>query len=107
MIIDHSFQGQTVQVPVGQVAELRLPENPTTGYRWAVTSAGDPSCNLAEQGYSAPLGPPGKGGEHVWRLTALAPGLCDIQLTYRRSFAPNAPGNSRFNVQVQVLPASR
>ena len=34
--IAEALMGQTVQVSVGQVAELRLKENPTTGYRYRI-----------------------------------------------------------------------
>ncbi len=102
MIIDQAYAGHQIQLSVGQVAELRLPENRTTGYRWTVTSADSPACSLAEEGFHVEPGPPGQGGEHVWRLTAAAPGSCDIQLTYRRSFAPDAPGNTVFTLHLRV-----
>jgi predicted secreted protein len=42
--VDQNFNGQTVDLPVGQVMELRLAENPTTGYRWTFVRDGKPVC---------------------------------------------------------------
>ncbi len=36
IVVDQSASGQTLDLPVGQVIELRLAENPTTGFRWTV-----------------------------------------------------------------------
>ena len=44
MVVDQSYSGQTLDLPFGQVMELRLAENPTTGYRWTFLSNGEPSC---------------------------------------------------------------
>ena len=102
MIIDQSYSGQQIQLTVGEVAELRLPENPTTGYRWAVTSAPNVGCSLTDGSFRAEPGPPGQGGLHIWQLTAVRPGTCDVQLTYRRRFAADTPGNSVFTLYVRV-----
>ena len=40
LIIGASDAGQTVELPVGQTMELRLEENPTTGFRWNVEASG-------------------------------------------------------------------
>jgi inhibitor of cysteine peptidase len=102
IIFDQNASGQVVDLPVGQVAELRLPENPTTGFRWAVTSAASPACRLTDEDFQGAPGLPGRGGPHIWQLTAVAPGECNIQLTCRRGFAPDAPGNTVFALHVRV-----
>ena len=62
--VDQNFDGQTVDLPVGQVMELRLAENPTTGYRWTFVANGKPVCVVVADRYERPSGPPGQGGEH-------------------------------------------
>ena len=51
MMIDASHSGQQVALQVGQAAELRLPENRTTGFRWFVVSDGGPACRLDDNGF--------------------------------------------------------
>jgi inhibitor of cysteine peptidase len=101
--VDQSVNGQTIDLPVGQVMELRLAENPTTGYRWTFVTDGKPVCVVVADQFQRPSGPPGAGGEHSWQIKGVAVGVCDIALRYGRSFEPNAPGKS-FDLHVHVTP---
>ncbi len=101
IIVDQTNSGQTVDLPVGQVMELRLAENPTTGYRWSFTADGTPTCAVLNDRFDRPGGPPGQGGQHTWQIKGVAVGNCDISMQYRRSFAPDAVAGS-FNLHVRV-----
>ena len=102
MMIDASHSGQQVALYVGQAAELRLPENPTTGFRWFVVADGGPACRLDDNGFHGADGPPGRGGEHVWGLVGVSAGACDLQLAYRRGFGAAAAGETGFALHVEV-----
>lgn len=52
--------GKTVRVPAGAVVELRLDENPTTGYRWTLPP--ETCCEMVEDRYE-----PQAGREEVGR----------------------------------------
>lgn len=101
--IDSSNAGQTVDMNVGQVAELRLAENATTGFRWKVTRDGGPSCQIkedfAEPGAQAR---PGQGGSHIWRISGVRPGVCELAMDYVRSWEPNAASANTFNIRIRV-----
>jgi|SRR5215469_18766939 len=101
--IDQNFNGQTVDLAAGQVMELRLKENPTTGYRWTFVTNGEPICVVVADQYQHPTGPPGQGGEHRWQIKGATVGDCTIALQYGRSFEPNAPMRE-FGVHVHVTP---
>ena len=101
MLVDDSYAGKTVNLPVGQVMELRLAENPTTGFRWSFVSKGEPVCVVVGDAYQAQGGPPGRGGEHEWRIEGAQVGECDIALDYRRSFEQAPPARS-FTLHVRV-----
>jgi inhibitor of cysteine peptidase len=101
IIIDQTHSGQTLDLPVGQVMEVRLAENPTTGYRWAVVANGAPACAVLNDRFERPAGPPGAGGEHMWQIKGIAAGECEIAMHYRRSFQPDAVGQS-FALHVRV-----
>jgi hypothetical protein len=72
--ISESFDGKTVDLSVGQVIELRLKENPTTGFRWQLRRDGTPACRITEDFIEpatterAPV--PGRGSTHVWHVVA-------------------------------------
>ncbi|MGO8919873.1 MAG: protease inhibitor I42 family protein [Stellaceae bacterium] len=100
--IDESFLDQTVRLPVGQVMELRLKENPTTGFRWSFAADSAPSCTVLCDVFVPRGNPPGAGGEHTWQIKAVREGTCDLRLVYRRSFEPSAEAAQSFTLHVQV-----
>ncbi len=66
---------------------LRLPSNPTTGYRWEVREAAAGQLRaLGPEVYSAPQGEAlvGAGGHSTWRFEAQEPGESMLSLTYQR-----------------------
>ena len=46
MTLDEHADGRTVDLRVGQELEIRLTENPTTGFRWQIESSGGPAGEL-------------------------------------------------------------
>lgn len=100
--IDESFLDQTVHLPVGQVMELRLKENPTTGFRWSFAADGTPSCTVVGDVFVPRGNPPGAGGEHTWQIKGVRSGVCDLRLVYRRPFEPSTEMAKSFTLRVQV-----
>ena len=103
IVIDQNNSGQTIDLPIGQVMELRLAENPTTGYRWTVVADGAPACVVVGDRCERPAGPPGQGGEHTWQIQGALVGECRIAMQYGRSFQPNSAAQS-FALHVRVTP---
>jgi inhibitor of cysteine peptidase len=88
-------------VQVGDVIEIRLSENPTTGYRWQFTA----SANLAlDTDAFRPVndGAIGTGGERVLRYRALEPGKASITAVYCRSWEAATP-QDRFAVEADIV----
>jgi inhibitor of cysteine peptidase len=101
IVVDQNQSGQTIDLPVGQVMELRLAENPTTGYRWTFATNGAPACLIVSDRFENAGGPPGQGGEHAWQIKGALVGECDVTMHYARSFQPDAPTRS-FALHVRV-----
>jgi inhibitor of cysteine peptidase len=105
LTLDESSNGQIVEASIGDTIEIRLPENPTTGFRWHLTSDGSPACGLVGDDFSAPPNqPPGKGGEHTWTFEAARAGECHIQLRSRRRWETSGERERTFRIQVRVRP---
>lgn len=103
LAIDATSAGQTLTLPVGQVLELRLAENPTTGFRWRFSSDGEPACRVVADSFEKGAeGLPGAGGTHVWTIKGVQAGTCEIALRYDRSWNAEAPPGRSFGVQVRV-----
>jgi len=100
--------GRTVEIPVGQTMEIRLPENPTTGFRWLMTVHCEPNCAILHEEFHPPARTiPGAGGERTWQVEAVAVGECDFELTYRKHRKPWANSNTsqrNFRVHIRVTP---
>ena len=101
IIVDQNASGQTIDLQVGQVMELRLAENPSTGFRWRLTSDGAPACVVVNDRFEGSPGPPGQGGQHTWEIRGAAAGDCDIAMQYRRP--PDTLAGS-FALHVRVTP---
>jgi len=100
--VDGSFLNQTICLPVGQMIELRLKENPTTGFKWSFVSDGGPSCAVIGDRFEQQNGPPGAGGEHAWQFKAVRAGKCHLELRYRRPYDPDVPPAQVFTLDIQV-----
>ena len=105
---DESFDGRTVELAANEFLEIVLAENPTTGFRWQFVEAGSPACILTEETYDPKgKGVPGQGGVHRWKFRAATPGVCKIQLAYRRAWEPEASPGRSFRLQVEVRKGAR
>lgn len=92
--------GAEIALAAGEVIELRLPENPTTGFRWALDGALTPGLSVLEERFEPPAsGRAGAGGVHVWRIAARAGGA--LALACRRGWGAGPPA-ARFAVTLRV-----
>lgn len=101
IVVTQNQTGQTIDMRVDEVIELRLPENPSTGFRWALTSPGAPVCAIVGDSFRLGGSAPGAPGEHRWEIRGVRPGTCDVSLAYRRGFDHVAPARS-FTLRLRV-----
>jgi len=88
-----------------QRLEIRLPSNPSTGYRWVLL---DPVPGMVKQvglrrepGQSTPLA--GAPGTEIWEFEGDTPGIGILQFEYRRTFEPpTVPPAQRAAFRVHV-----
>lgn len=98
--ITDQANGKTVVLEAGQTLVIRLPENPTTGYRWAVESSGAMRLDRDE---FFPIGTGvGAGGTRQQQWHTESSGKHQILLVLQRSWeAPNM-AIERFSLTVAV-----
>ena len=93
--------GGHVRLHVGDLLIVRLPENPTTGYRWQFT----PPAQLAPEGDSFnPVagGAVGAGGERLARFRAATLGQGRLQASHKRPWDPPSAAIGAFAIDVMV-----
>jgi len=100
--VDRSANNTQIPLTVGQTVEISLSENPTTGYRWELKTAGEPVCAARGDSFDAPPPGIGKSGTRRWRFEAVAQGTGDIELAYRRAWEQDKPPAETFRLTVRV-----
>jgi inhibitor of cysteine peptidase len=100
--------GRVVIVRVGDEVRVALPENASTGFRWAVDHVdGDVIEVLGEDAvYSsgATSGAVGSGGTAVFRFRARKRGSGELGLKHWRHWEGDASIIRRFSIQLKVQP---
>jgi inhibitor of cysteine peptidase len=93
----------TVDVQVGTQVSVRLPENPSTGYRWNADQVNDPLLSLAGSEFTqtAATGVGGAGTRTI-RLVARAAGVAHLALKNKRSWEPDSAAVGQFDVTLNI-----
>jgi inhibitor of cysteine peptidase len=95
---------RTVDLRVGESVRLTLPENATTGYRWALDRL---DRDVVEEAGSEPhpsRGAIGSGGNVTFDFTAKKAGSGEVALKYWRHFEGDASIVRRFSFRLNVQP---
>ncbi len=98
--------GASVSLAPGDSFEVRLRENPTTGYQWDLAEWDRAILEMTRDEFR-PAGvlQRGAGGEHVWEFVARTLGTLSLVLTYRRPGGSEVPANT-FSLRVSVTSAA-
>ena len=94
---------QTVALDQGQVVELSLTGNPTTGYSWSDAETPDQNV-LVETShfYISPSGAVGSGGAEHWVFRAVGAGTTQLNLVYSRPWEKSAPPAKTYSLAIGV-----
>jgi len=95
--------GTTVKMSVGDVFEVVLKGNPTTGYIWGVASPDKGILKqIGETKFEPDRNARGSGGNIILRFEAAKAGRISLRLIYHRPFEKNRPPIKTFEVKVTV-----
>ena len=103
LILSAKDSDSTQTIQTGQLLQITLDANPTTGYDWAVDGA--VPAPLVESGaprFTASSAAIGAGGTETWSFGARAAGQGKLKLKYWRSFEASTPPISTFQINVVV-----
>lgn len=101
MTLTEAEDGHEVVLAVGDELVVLLDENPTTGYRWAVTCA--EGFELAEDSYE-PAQPMafGSGGRRELHFRATAAGRAELELSHRQEWEGEGSARGHFRARALV-----
>src|ERR1017187_1509529 len=94
-----SNTGKSAEVRKGESFEISLPENPATGFRWKLTTAGKPVSTMIGESFRPGAGVGGEGNHSLGFRTTRA-GEGEIGMLLRRSW--KAPGESAQSFSLRV-----
>jgi inhibitor of cysteine peptidase len=102
-ILTAADNGTTIETRPGTRILVRLPENPTTGYRWT-PEQGDERviAPLSSEYATRPDAAVGGGGSAVLAFEARAPGEGTIRLKRWRDWEGEGSVRERYEVKVRV-----
>ena len=103
-VLTAADNGRTVELPVGDEVALHLPENATTGYRWAIDSADANLVDIKEGQYVSTSEKMGGGGEAQWLIKAKAPGAASIKLKRWRQWEGESSVVQRYEITLRISP---
>ena len=95
--------GATIDVRVGQAVIVNLPENATTGYRWAIEHVDPRRVEVREAEPQYPASAVGSGGRAQWLFLSRASGMTRITMKQWRPWEGDTSIVERFHVQLRIL----
>ncbi len=95
---------RTVELRVGESVRLTLPENATTGYRWAVDRVDQDVIEAGEPQSQYGGGAPGSAGQVSFDFKAKKAGSGEVALKYWRHFSGDGSIIKRFHFRLNVKP---
>lgn len=104
VLLGEADHGSVIEVLPGTRVLLRLPENPSTGYRWELEPFEPHVIELQADTYQAPPTlAPGAGGVRVFAFLARSGGRTVLlRLRLRRAWEPRGYAVKTFEVTLQV-----
>ena len=108
IVLTEQDKNKTLAVPVGKVFVIRLNENPTTGYVWAIDQQtellvlqnSDYESDVRPNEYGAVL--VGGGGKRSFTFVAQKSGMTTLKLKHWRSWEGDTSIVDTFNIPVQI-----
>lgn len=102
-IADEADNGQTVTMAAGDVLQVMLSENPTTGYLWAIVTNDEAVLRLSDEpAYEVESDAIGAGGTKTFLFDAVGPGTSVLRLVNARPQETAVEPVATFELTVQV-----
>jgi inhibitor of cysteine peptidase len=108
---EHSMPGMTLGAPDngrsvalkrGETIALKLPEHPTTGFRWSMEHPVEPILELQRTEYVASGTALGSGGQHTFEFKARKAGEAHVALKRWREWEGEGSIVERYEITVRV-----
>lgn len=105
LILGRADHNRAAEVRVGERIKVRLPENPGTGFTWAIDETDSRLLALDGTAYTEPTeGFIGARGQRIFTFTARQPGEVALKLKYWRFWDGDTSATERYAVTLRIVP---
>jgi inhibitor of cysteine peptidase len=94
--------GNLVELQEGQIVEISLEGNPSTGFEWEIVALDENVLALESQSFKPESDLDGAPGLFVLRFAAAGTGTTDLELAYRRPWEEGVEPLASFSLRVVV-----
>ena len=95
--------GRSIELRVGDILEVTLPANPTTGFQWEVSEVDNAILRpIGEPKFEPSSNAVGSGGQVTFRFEAIGTGQTALKLIHHRAFEEDVPPIETFEVNITV-----
>ena len=98
---DSSYNTKTITVKPGDLFNVTLDENPTTGYGWQVNATSGLRI-VGDYNQSSESGAIGVGRIHIWQIEATGAGDQVFSGIYKRSWEPTFGNETTYTINVKI-----
>ncbi len=103
LTLTQAEKGKSFEVHQDDVIVVRLPENPTTGYRWAIEEMDKEVLEPENADFALrPEAGIGGGGERRLSFRAKRAGIAHVELKLARAWEEESSGIDRYGFTIQV-----
>lgn len=105
LVLARADNNRTAELRVGERLKVSLPENPSTGYTWAIDETDGRLLALDGTEYAEPTeGFIGARGQRLFTFTARQPGEVALKLKYWRFWEGDGSTTERYTVTLKIVP---
>ena len=102
LTLTEADDGKSVELRAGDTLVVRLHENPTTGFRWALDDPVPKIVRVRGSEYLGQSDAVGSGGDVLWSLEAVMPGKTQIAFKLWRHWEGDISIRKRFAVPLSI-----
>lgn len=97
-------EGKSISIKMGDVMEISLNENSSTGFRWSLEKSNDEILELLNSDYIQAFGSEvGSGGKRIWKFKAKKSGDVLLVLKRWRAWEGDKSIVERFDAIIRVV----
>jgi inhibitor of cysteine peptidase len=103
VMITERDEGSGIDIPAGEVLQVSLHENPTTGFRWSIELLDNSLIQFRGDSFSNQATAVGGGGVRTFNFLAVRRGTTDLRLGLARQWEPTKEPGKKVSFKLRIV----